>query len=213
MKKQHEFNVLHKECLDSIIQLVSIRRDTTKFSKIPETTHDIDLLNQIPPFDKTQYTEFIKQINEENTKKALQLIQYKYNKSIIQDLIEISDTPSEAILVVLYYQFIVRIFCTNITLTTDEYIVLLNLLLKPNFMNSIYPDFISHSFCFLLEKAHHTKNFIWNNAAITKTAEFFMTNVHLKSTFYSLLIKFIEIVFKLEPIEQQGLIHHFLKKS
>lgn len=80
-------------------------------------------------------------------------------------------------------------------------------------MNSVYPDFISHSFCFLLEKAHHTKSFIWNNVAITKTAEFFMTNVHLKNTFYSLLIKFIEIVFKLEPIEQQGLIHHFLKKS
>ena len=194
------------DCIKTIIQLVSIRRDTSRFSKIPQESKEISFLNQIPIFDKSQFNQFSNDIKERpKMVSTIRKINYQFDKSIINYYIESKDPPSEISLVIIFYQVIARMFTEP--LTSDDYILIMKVLEKPAFINnSINSDFINYSFYLLVETAHQTKHFKWTKEIIIKTAKFFQANMTLKPNFYALLIQFLTIVFKLEPEDKEGLI-------
>ncbi|OHS93176.1 hypothetical protein TRFO_11988 [Tritrichomonas foetus] len=212
-KSKMEDALLRRECVKTIIQLFQYRREQSRFSKYPPDSPPVQLINQIPRFERSQLNKFSNEIKETmNFKSSLKVLNYKYDTKIIEEIGEITDQLNDAILIIVFYQILACLYCANKDLSSNDYQLIMSILIKPNFIDSILPQFINYSFYLLLTTAISTRSFLWSPPLIEVTSLFFLHNKNLGPEFYPLLVYFLDMMFKLEPDDKNGMVKNILGK-
>ena len=186
--------VLKDEFIQTIVKLFQMRRESSRFSKFSEDSPEIIFLNQVPILDRSQINQLSSDLKAtKNIGSIFKSIDYQYNINLLKQINERKDNLNEPIIFIVFFQIIACLFCSNVPFSVESYELIIQLLSKKAFLDPQYGQIPNFLFYFLLSTAYDTKSFLWNSNMIKETARFFQINNNFTSSYYDLLIFFLNL--------------------